>query len=414
VQVISSVNSSIQGAAEFDVVRHNTATLAALALASSWSEADTPHENGVGEGEEVVEPETSIDTILGKRVSTSSSTYGGTPETDSPAPKSPELNSEEEKAGEEEVGEEASEEKTEEGVPTEQVVLTQDPEETILSPVPEETILSPVPEEDITLKHTTVETATDPDNATKEFLSPEPMTPDMSPGPEEATEMEVEESVKSSDTEAVTITTTVTVVCPSQGNSPVLERKDEPDVTNNSDEGEGKEEGEGKSEDEGKSEGEEKGEEVTPSIKERYTSSTQILVTDHEEATLSVNLNAYDSDDTLSDEESHDNLPGLDDEEKSPSPKLSPPIKIKEDRTGSGSSHGSNASSTESNEAAKLAVANQRRRCEFIVCGTTMFKVFLIDMTYHLTQLPPKTSNIKSTISPIHYIIPHPCPPLSV
>lgn len=308
-QMIADVNRSLKESEIEDVLhRHNTATLAAISLG-----VPDPLENGL---DEEAEPETSIDMVIGKRdfhSDDSSSSFSDTPAT-SPTPD-------------------------------------------VISPTPDAE--SPEPDESIA--------------AVKELLSPDPMTPhEMTPDPDEATEMEMEETVDSSengsDGKAV-VTTVVTVAVETKGSSPDLERGREVAGSTQEDREEDNEE-----------------EEELNIERGRSSSSTQILVTDHENTTLSVNLNAYDSDSTLSDEESHDDLlevvengtaedhgetaensetaenGTMETLEKPPSPKQSPVIAIKEDRTGSGSSHGSNASNG-SNEVSRLAAPeNQKRR----------------------------------------------------
>lgn len=189
-------------------------------------------------------------------------------------------------------------------------------------------------------------------------------TPFMSPEPEDAKEMEtvtnvVENGEREEGQEAL-VTTTVTVACPSNNSSPVLAKREGGERA-----GEEGEKKEGNDEGEDKKE-EEEGNDGSPSLttgKPRTASSTQILLNDQEDSTrLSVNLTGYDSDDTLSDEESHMDLKGLQDEgseerkengvtyeppipyakkeesgSPSSSPSRSPVIAIKEDRTGKGS-----------------------------------------------------------------------------
>lgn len=308
--MITSVNSSLKETAATDALqRHNTATLAAISLGA----AHQPQENGLDSNEET-EHETSIDLILGQRgghpVSSddSSSCMSGTPEATSPK---------------------------------------------VVSPEPDAT-MSPAPEGTVERK------------LEEKLLSPEPVSPDMTPDPEEAIEMEMEEKVENHGDGEATVTTMVTVACSSQGDSPDMERE----------EVEGGEAVKAK----GTQEEEEEQEEGLPVCggeRGRSSSSTQILVTDHENTTLSVNLNCYDSDNTLSDEESREDLSEEEEKEeakKTPSPqhspKLSPQhspvITIKEDRTGSGSSHSSNASngSTGASKVTGLPAPDQRRSCK--------------------------------------------------
>ena len=334
-QMISNVNSSLKEDDIEALRRLNTATLAAISLASDH----TAQENGFTE-EEAADAETSIDMILGERETeddTSSSGFSGTPEAASPTSKSPEPR---------------------------------------VDANPEEVPLSPEPEEEIVLKHVTQDTMTGGTtraNTADNLQTPEPVTPDMTPGPEDATEMEVEEAVNSSmngDTGKTTVMTMVTVACSSHGGSPDEERRGEVEAVMVN----------GVHEKEGEEEEEEGEDEMSGEMRGRSSSSTQILVTDHENTTFSVNLSGYDSDNTLSGEESHDQLSeltenGVDNEiSLSPksSPKGSPKIVIKEDRTGSRSSRdsnaSSNASSTGSDEAKRLAAPeNQRRRCKLML-----------------------------------------------
>lgn len=309
--MIANVNSSLKES-EIDnaLHRHNTATLAAITLGVVDS-----LENGL---DEIAEHETSIDMALGKREDRRTSSDGSSSNfSDSPGTTSPTS-------------------KVEPDTPD------------AVSPDCGESM------------------------AEKELLSPDPETPhEMTPDPEEAMEMEMEETVNSSedgiDGKSV-VTTVVTVAVSTQGSSP--------------DQLEGEDAGKANGTQEDREENGQK-EEEEDNIKgnrARSSSSTQILVTDHENTTLSVNLNAYDSDDTLSDEESHEDL--LENEnktatengpaenvtaEKIPSPQHSPVIAIKEDRTGSGSSHGSNASSGSNGMSKLTAPENQRRRSKLLV-----------------------------------------------
>lgn len=207
----------------------------------------------------------------------------------------------------------------------------------------------------------------------------------MSPEPLEATEMETKETVKTSENGEgdATVTTSVTVACAgssqeSAGNSPMCERKEKTDMEGEKSietEGEKKVETvekEADKEEEKKTEGEERSDSpASDDTRGRSCSSTQILVSDtNQNVTLSVNLNNYDSDNTLSDEESHTDLPTLDSNEtseveKSPSPfsspSKSPIITIKEDRTGASSS--SSSSSISSNGSAeKLSPPSDKRK----------------------------------------------------
>lgn len=179
--------------------------------------------------------------------------------------------------------------------------------------------------------------------------TPEPVTPNMmSPEPEDATEMETNEIVENGNIVdgEMTVTTTVTVACSSNSNSqesaensPLLDRKE------NTPTPEEKEE--------------ESSLQANGEMRARSTSSTQVLINDTDErVTLSVNLNNYDSDNTLSDEESHTQLPQVSDSDKSPSPPRSPPIKVKEDRTGSPTANGDVTTNGED----KLAPPTQQRR----------------------------------------------------
>lgn len=191
--------------------------------------------------------------------------------------------------------------------------------------------------------------------------TPEPVTPNMmSPEPEEATEMETKETVENGNVVdgEMTITTTVTVACSSNSNSqesaensPSFARKEKTPTPEDKE-----------PEDSLQANGETRG---------RSTSSTQVLINDTDEhVTLSVNLNNYDSDNTLSDEESHTELPQLSGSEKSPSPASPPksPITIKEDRTGtSPTTNGdttANGSPTTNGEL--VPPTNQRRRSELL------------------------------------------------
>lgn len=364
--MISNVNSSLKEADIEARGRHNTATLAAISLASDH----TPRDSGIEEEEVPVDVETSIDMILGERENVSDSS--GTPDAASPTSKSPEPL----------VSDTTSQEETEsqEEKAAEQDTVDKKPEELPLN------IMSPEPEEEeIVLKPVMQDTMTEGTTRADNFLSPEPVTPDMSPGPDEAAEMDVEEAVESSrngDTGNTTVMTTVTVACSSHGGSPDEERRKvgEAVMVNGVDEGKEKEEVE---KEEGDKKGEKEEDEMSGEKRERSSSSTQILVTDHENTTFSVNLSGYDSDNTQSGEESHTQLPqltenGVDNSPKgspksSPkgSPNGSPKIVIKEDRIGSRSSHNSNASSDSSigsSEGARLAApGNQRRRCKLML-----------------------------------------------
>ena len=188
-----------------------------------------------------------------------------------------------------------------------------------------------------------------PEPVTPDLVSPDPITPNtMSPDPEDAMEMETNQTVENEgdgDNGETTVTTTVTVECSnnsqeSPGSSPALVRQEAEEEEEG--EGEGKGEGEGEKPTTVLVNGEEEeiGEDDTEendANRMRSTSSTQILVSDHENVTLSVNLNGYDSDNTLSDEESHAELPELlkDNADESPPPVATPTIAIKEERTGS-------------------------------------------------------------------------------
>ncbi len=198
----------------------------------------------------------------------------------------------------------------------------------------------------------------------------------MSPEPTDATEMELTEKVENEEStfgDAV-VTTTVTVACTrSQECSPKPGAKTQP----------------------------ERGEEEctdTPTLttdRPRTCSSTQILLNDQDQnVTLSVNLNGYDSDDTLSDEDSHPDLQTLQSEDfnntqetkessnefkgeppikyaeqkengvsKTPpsaSPPRSPIIEIKEDRSGKGST--SSKGSHSSDEMSRLSPPTDKKR----------------------------------------------------
>ena len=179
--------------------------------------------------------------------------------------------------------------------------------------------------------------------------TPEAITPSMlSPEPEDATELEVEEKVENGDIVEgeLTVTTTVMVSCSPRA-TPTLERKGEESEEKNTptpaaavaenEKGEGEKEGE--KEKETNSSTTSSSSSSPEGSRARSCSSTQILVSNKDHTTLSVNLNNYDSDNTLSDEESHPELPTPPSEEdrksdKSPSPPLGA-ITIKEDRTGS-------------------------------------------------------------------------------
>ena len=306
--VHSSLKESELNSLAVDLKRHDTATQAAISLVG------VAKENGLEDlDEEEGEPETSIDTILGVR----------------------DLEKEEDEP-----------ETSIDAILGVKDHPSEDDSSSCFSATPE-------PTEPVSPK----------------LFSPDPVTPkDMSPDPEDATVMETEETVKHDEngTGETTVMTMVTVACSSQGNSPVMGRKDE-------ERREGAEVNEvGDADDEehltdGLSNGENRG---------RSTSSTQILVTDSENTTMSITLNGYDSDDTISNEESHEELPdvpelvenGTTEEEEKPKPPVITVKETKEGRTDSSSSHGSNASNGSGNEASKLAAPeNQRRRCEFAV-----------------------------------------------
>ena len=184
------------------------------------------------------------------------------------------------------------------------------------------------------------------DESTSGLSSTSTPTQLMSPEPDDATEMETTEVGENGECTEGVVTTSVTVACSSnsQESSPILGAK---------------ERGGKKEEEEKRSEGKDNSPTLTTG-KPRTCSSTQILLNDCEDhVTLSVNLNGYDSDDTLSDEESHENLENLQAEDfkqngvtyeppipyakangadqLSPSPPRSPVIGIKEDRTGKAS-----------------------------------------------------------------------------
>ena len=318
VQVATSVTKSLIKDDHTGILtRHDTATLAAITLSSS---PDLPEENGLDKEDS----ETNIDLILGKQEV--SSEEGGGSRLNSLTPEIDELNSPTPEPSTDEQPKEPAEEQPKESAKEQ----------------PKEQPPSEPSSEDVAVKNATSEPTSDeqsgnttseqePEPETNGHLrgssTPEPVTPDvMSPEPEDATEMEITETVENKEDEAdgeTMVTTSVTVSCSSSSteNSPALDRKSvekTPTPEDNEDE----------DPDSLASNGATRG---------RSCSSTQILINDTEDhVTLSVNLNTYDSDNTLSDEESHADLPQLETEEEKPSasPPKTPPIIIKEDRTG--------------------------------------------------------------------------------
>ena len=170
-------------------------------------------------------------------------------------------------------------------------------------------------------------------------------------------EMATNESVESSQNidGKTTVTTTVTVTCSTE-NSPTIGRKEE------------KEEGSGPVI--SKEEKEEKGEVgdvptatiETVEVRERSSSSTQVLVSDSDGNTsISVNLNSYDSDDTLSDEESHADLEPIGDKKEEELEEV-PAITI--ESTNSVKKNRSESSGSSNEGSPKLSLPESRRRCE--------------------------------------------------
>ncbi len=368
--MISSVNSSLR---ETDspsrLSRLNTATMAAISL-----EVDDEPDN------EEAEPETSIDLMLGERESEddSSSYLSTTPEVCSP-----DLNSSSpDQTLAPEAGDSVQNPSSLEAQNSAQNPSSVDAGDSVQNPSSQEA-------DDSVLKR-----------SSEKQLSTDPMTPNtMSPEPEDATLMETNEMVRENSVDwegGPSVTTVVTVACSSQNSSPMLDRREDGRE-------EDKREEEGREEDvalvNGTPEGEEGADSLHNMVEEEKrghsTSSTQILLIDNEHTTLSVNLSNYDSDNTLSDEESHAELPEEDllengekngekgemngekgemkgdkngekgEEkgenkwalEKSPSgsPPKSPLIAIKEDRTGS-------RSSSDSSEDSKLSTPTDKRR----------------------------------------------------
>lgn len=207
------------------------------------------------------------------------------------------------------------------------------------------------------------------------LLEPEqaPSTPSSLDTPqeevEEATQLESRESIRKSqdDNGKDTVTTSVTVSCTS------LDSFSSPKTEERSNHGENGEVREGEIEKVTKNDLSVQPEEE--GRRSRTCSSTQVLIND-DPSTISVTLNNYDSDDTLSEEESHTDLTVAeekDDEESAakgeetkgtsdPAPERSSLgiITVKEDRTGSSSSTSSNDSPT-----LKAPVVT-RRRCKSV------------------------------------------------
>ena len=320
----SSVTGSLKNIEEVMKQRHNTATMAVLSLHIDESLEDGTDDDAF---------ETNIDTVLDSRRDSSIDVVLGVQENTNGS------------------SEEASS-------------LSTDSNSRVASPLSDEAAATP---------------------------SPVPMASEVGSN---STQLESREVIRMSESDSGEVTvTTVTVSCTSLDGLVKEENGDKDSAKENDGQSGGSESSS------------QSGEEEGGGKKMRTVTSTQILITDAT-PTISVNLSNYDSDDTLSDEESMQNLDTLSKDEETPPP---PPVQngdeannapapatagestistitVKEDRTGSSSSAGSDETST------LKAPDVTRRRCELqelVACNPTVsFSYVCIDVYLYFLSFP--------------------------